>query len=124
MKLNNQNKIIIGIVLVVIACLQLGKLGIFPFYLIAYFPVVVYFPVAIFGFSWYFMIITPMYYLGLYPHSNFPIAYGIFCALAWISILTILILTRKISLKKRLICLYVIPSLIMGMAFMIRPPFH
>mgnify|MGYP000353679714 CR=1 FL=1 len=87
--------------------------------------------------GWYFMfggfwtllvkILLPMYDMNLLYYFSYiktGYIYLIFYILGWLSVPIIAKYTNGLHPVKRLIYIYILPQLIMGIAFMLQFPFH
>jgi len=59
-----------------------------------------------------------------YQFDHAGILYIVCCIFAWISIPVIVKYSKGMHFAKRLLYIYIIPQLIMGVAIAIYPPFH
>ncbi|MFY1113396.1 MAG: hypothetical protein AB3K77_17210 [Methanosarcinaceae archaeon] len=77
---------------------------------------------ALFVWSWFIMthnligIVFEQYLLGV------P-SYTFFCNIAWISLFVLIIYTKGMKLVPRIAYLYLIPALVMSLAYLYYPPF-
>lgn len=84
----------------------------------------------VFCFGWVFMVGVPvgivMAIMGYIPYQfdHAGILYIVCCIFAWISIPVIVKYSKGMHFAKRLLYIYIIPQLIMGVAIAIYPPFH
>jgi len=83
----------------------------------------------IFRFSWVFIVSVPvgivMTITGYIPYQfDHAGIYIVCCIFAWISIPVIVKYSKGMHFAKRLLYIYIIPQLIMGVAIAIYPPFH
>ncbi|MCW3136488.1 MAG: hypothetical protein N2V77_06095 [Canidatus Methanoxibalbensis ujae] len=81
-------------------------------------------------FSWIFIVGVPvvivMTIMGYTPYQfdHAGILYIVCCIFAWISIPVIVKYSKGMHFAKRLLYIYIIAQLIMGVAIAIYPPFH
>jgi len=80
----------------------------------------------VFCIGWVFMVGVPVAIMGYIPYQfdHAGILYIVCCIFAWISIPVIVKYSKGMHFAKRLLYIYIIPQLIMGVAIAIYPPFH
>ena len=137
------DKIALGIILVVplsemfFSLMRCSKIGSFQLIDVSTW---VFFSNFLLG--WYFMfgglwtllakILSPMYDMNLpycFSHAYFGVhgteyIYPIFCILGWLSVPIIVKYSNGLHPVKRLIYIYILPQLIMGIALVLQFPFY
>ena len=79
---------------------------------------------VLFVFSWFIMVLTPI--LLVLEHTLLwdEASYIICCILAWISLFALIRYTRGMKLVPRIVYLYLIPALVMSLAYLEHLPLH
>ncbi len=73
--------------------------------------------------------LQPIYVIGVpyqfsYAYLKTGYVYPIFCILGWLSVPIIIKYSKGLHPVKRLVYIYILPQLVMGIAFMLQFPFH
>jgi len=78
---------------------------------------------VLFVLSWLIMILIP---IGIVfeQFSGWPPAYAFFSIIAWISLFALIKYTKGMKLVPRIVYLYLIPALVMSLAYLYRIPLH
>jgi hypothetical protein len=77
---------------------------------------------ALFVWSWVIMIINLIDIVFEQLSSGIP-SYTFFCIIAWISLFVLIIYTKGMKLMPRIVYLYLIPALVMSLAYLYYLPF-
>jgi len=132
------DKIALGIILVVLLSeIFFSLMGFREIGLFQLIEVLTWILFSNFLLGWYFMfggfwtllvkILLPMYDMNLpyyFSYIKTGYIYLIFYILGWLSVPIIAKYTNGLHPVKRLIYIYILPQLIMGIAFMLQFPFH
>ncbi|OYT63108.1 hypothetical protein B6V01_004375 [Methanosarcinales archaeon ex4572_44] len=134
------DKIALGIILVVLLSEILVFFSLMEYREIGFFQLIEVLTWILFSnflLGWYFMfggfwtllvkILLPMYDMNLpyyFSYIKTGYIYLIFYILGWLSVPIIAKYTNGLHPVKRLIYIYILPQLIMGIAFMLQFPFH
>ena len=78
---------------------------------------------VLFVWSWLIMILCP---IGIVfeQFSGWPPVYAFFSIIAWISLLALIKYTKGMKLVPRIVYLYLIPALVMSLAYLYHIPLH